>query len=66
MDDYATTFVNEFCNQLAINERGLRSMHAFYNFEDKRPGTLLERWHADAEKFFEVHRMLYPPGGNNG
>ncbi len=59
--DYSTTFFNEFCNQLANNERGLRNMHSFYNFEDKRPGTLLENWGADAKKFMEVHRMLYPP-----
>ena len=59
--EYQSAFLSEFCNQLANNERGLRNMHSFYNFEDKRPGTLLENWEADAKKFMEVHRMLYPP-----
>ena len=60
--DYSTTFFNEFCLQLHKMERGLRQMHSFYVFQDKRPGTLLENWEADAKKFMEVHRMLYPRG----
>ena len=59
--DYQCAFLSEFCNQLANNERGLRNMHSFYNFEDKRPGTLLERFALDAKKFFDVHKILYPP-----
>ena len=59
--DYSTTFFNEFCNQLANNERGVETDASFYVFQDKRPGTLLENWEADAKKFMEVHRMLYPP-----
>jgi hypothetical protein len=60
--DYATEFTNQFCTQLALNERGLRHMHAFYVFEDKREGSLVDRYTRDAAKFWEVHTQLYPKG----
>ena len=59
--DYDTKLVNQFVNQLALNERGLRGMHAFYVFEDKRPGTVVERFTEDAQKFWEVHSMFNRP-----
>ena len=56
--DYATTFLNEFCNQLAINQRGIRNMHSFYLFSDRRPGTVRERLEQDAAKFFEYQKLI--------
>lgn len=56
--DYATTFVNEFVNQLAITQKGMRNMHSFYLFSDKRPGTIRERFEADAKKFFEYQNLF--------
>ena len=58
--DYSTTFFNEFCNQLANNERGLRNMHSFYNFEDKRPGTVLERFTQDAAQHAQFTKLFQP------
>ena len=60
--DYNTEFVNHFCTQLAINDKGLRHMHAFYLFHDKREGSVIERFTQDAAKFWSVHSMLYPKG----
>lgn len=56
--DYATTFLNEFCNQLAINQRGIRNMHSFYLFSDHRPGTVQERFEQDAKEFFEHQKLI--------
>lgn len=56
--DYATAFVSEFCNQLAINERGLRQMCAWYIFEDDRPGTVVERFEQDARVWFQWSKMF--------
>lgn len=56
--DYATTFVNEFCNQLAFTQKGIRNMHSWYLFSDKRPGTIRERFEADAKKFFEYQNLF--------
>ena len=59
MDDkYATLFVSEFCNQLAINHRGIRNMHSFYLFSDHRPGTVRERFEQDAKEFFEHQKLI--------
>ena len=58
--DYATTFVDQFCDQLAINERGLRNMHSFYLWVDKRPGTILERFELDARRFWEYQKLFQP------
>ena len=56
--DYETEFVSQFCTQLAINDRGLRGMYAFYIFEDKRPGSVTDRFKMDAEKFWEYQKMF--------
>jgi hypothetical protein len=58
--DYATAFVHEFCLQLARAERGLRHMHAFYVFSDKRPGTVRERFEADAKQHAEYTKLFQP------
>lgn len=56
--DYATTFVNEFCNQLALTQKGMREMHSWYLFSDKRPETIRERFEADAKEFFEIQNLF--------
>ena len=58
MIDYETEFANEFCNQIAIMDRGVAGMKAFYHFEDKRPGTVVERFTADAKTFNEVNKLF--------
>lgn len=56
--DYATTFVNEFVNQLTLTRKGIRNMHSWYLFSDKRPGTIRERFEADAKEFFEYQNLF--------
>ena len=56
--DYETEFVNQFCNQLALRDQGFRDMIAWYIFQDHRPGTLLERFSADAKKFWEYQKLF--------
>lgn len=60
--DYATEFVNAFVNQLAITQRGVQRMRAWYIFSDTRPGTVTERFERDAAEFWEYEKMK---GGNN-
>ena len=55
---YATTFLNEFCNQLAITHKGIRNMHSFYLFSDHRPGSVQERFEQDAKEFFEYQKLI--------
>jgi hypothetical protein len=56
--DYATEFVNQFCTQLAIRDKGLRNMHAFYLWGDKRDGTVQERFEMDARDYFEYQKIF--------
>jgi len=56
--DYATEFVNQFVTQLAIKERGLRNMHAYYLFHDTREGSIEERFTADAREFWEYQKLF--------
>jgi hypothetical protein len=51
-------FVNEFCNQMAKSARGIRHMHSWYVFADKRPGSVEERFTADAKDYFEYRQMF--------
>ncbi len=59
MTDYATAFVNEFCNQLAKTTHGLRQMRSWYVFHDKRPGTIQERLDADAAEFRDYTNLFH-------
>ena len=56
--DATTAFVHEFCNQVAKMDAGLKQMKAFYIFEDKRPGSLEERFLGDAREFGEYQKMF--------
>lgn len=60
--DYATTFVNEFCNQLTLTQKGIRDMHSWYLFSDKRPGTIREKFETDAKEFFEYQNLFQGEG----
>jgi hypothetical protein len=51
-------FVNEFCNRLALTAKGMRDLHSFYVFEDKRQGTIEERFSADAEDYYNYTAMF--------
>lgn len=55
--DYQHTLITEFCNQLASNQKGLRHMKNYYLFEDRRPGTIRERFEFDAKSYFDYERM---------
>ena len=55
--DQIHLFVNEFVNQIALANRGLRRMHEFYLWHDKRPGTIDERFTADAKLWSEMQRL---------
>ena len=56
--DYATAFVNEFCNQIARMQKQLREMRTFYVFEDHRPGTPTERFDLDAKSWSEYQKLF--------
>lgn len=56
----ATDFISLFCDRVAIQYAGLRSMYCFYLFQDKRPGTLEENFVADAKSWSEYERMFRP------
>jgi len=58
--DYATTFVNEFCNQLSRMEHGRRGMISWYLFHDKRPGTVTERFELDASDYAKYAKLFQP------
>lgn len=58
MDD--TDFVSAFCIRLAEMDRQTRLLFAYYVFSDKRPGSVIERFRADAKEFDE-HRRLFRP-----
>jgi hypothetical protein len=61
--DPVTLFVNEFCNRLATIHKGMRQLQAYYVFSDKRPGSITERYTADAEDHMEFSKLL---GVRNG
>lgn len=58
--DYSTTFFNEFCNQLALVDHRKRGMIAYYLFDDKRPGTVLERFTQDAAQHAQFTKLFQP------
>lgn len=49
--DPTTAFVNVFCTQLALRYHLLRQMTAWYQYEDHRPGSVMERFDADAAEY---------------
>lgn len=51
-------FVNEFCNRLAEMEKGMRSMHSYYLFSDKRSGSIEDRFSADAAEHYDYTKMF--------
>lgn len=56
--------VNQFCNQMAQIEKNRKAMHSFYLFGDKRPGTILERFDADAKDWVEFTNLTRRGNGN--
>ena len=56
--NYVETLVTEFCKQLATTQRGVRQMHSYYLFSDKRPGPIRERFEQDARDYFEYEKMF--------
>jgi hypothetical protein len=57
-DLYANIFVNEFCNRLEKTRKALRDMHSFYLWDDKRPGSVIERFETDASEWGEYQKMF--------
>ena len=58
--DYSTAFFHEFCNQLALVEHRKRGMIAYYLFDDKRPGTVIERFTLDAAQHAQFTKLFQP------
>lgn len=56
--DRTTLFVNEFCNQLAKMDHNLQKMVSWYLFSDNRPGTIAEKFKADADEYSEYVKMF--------
>ncbi len=55
-----TAFVHQFCTKMASINHVMSEMRAFYNFGDKRPGSVVERITQDATRFAE-HQKLFQP-----
>ena len=53
-----TTFVSMFCVQLARRNHMLRQMAAWYLFQDRRPGSIVDRFNQDARDFAEYQRLF--------
>lgn len=53
-----TEFVNIFCSQLAKADKGMRTMSVFYLWEDKRDGSVEDRFKADVVEFNEYRRLF--------
>lgn len=51
-------FVNEFCNRLDQTARGIRHMHDWYLFSDKRPGSIRDRFEADAKDYYKYQKLF--------
>lgn len=58
--DPNTAFVHHFCNQVAKMAKGYTDMRAWYLFADKRPGSPVERFEADAKNYAEYMRLFQP------
>lgn len=50
-------FVNEFINQIANMDKGIRQMRSFYVFQDDRIGTVEERFRQDAKSWAEFEKL---------
>ena len=50
-------FITEFCNQMARVDEGLRDLHSFYLFSDKRPGSFLGRFNLDSKSWADYNKM---------
>ena len=55
-----TTYVSIFCNELAKADKGQRKMAIYYIWEDKREGSLEERFRADCQEWNDFQRMVKP------
>lgn len=56
--DPTSAFVSQFVTQLELARKGLRDMHSWYIFSDKRCGTIQERFEQDAAEFVAYQKMF--------
>lgn len=55
-----TLFVDLFCTRLANTVKSWEQMRIFYVWEDKRLGSVEERFRRDVSDFAEYERMRRP------
>jgi hypothetical protein len=53
-----TDFMSAICDQAAIAHKKLRRLNIFYLFQDKRPGTLMERIDRDADRHNKIMKEI--------
>jgi hypothetical protein len=53
-----TEFVSIFCTELARATKGMRDMYSFYEWQDKRSGSVVERLQLDAQTDADYRRMF--------
>jgi len=60
MDDATRmlVFVHQFCSRLAQAAKGMRDMHSWYLWSDKRSGSITERFDQDARDWAEYQKMF--------
>lgn len=55
-----TDYVSIFCAELAKADKGLREMHSFYLFTDKRSGSVIDRVNKDADEYVALQKLFKP------
>ena len=60
MDDYDFQLVNHFCHRMDSINHVMGEMRSFYIFEDKRPGSPVDRINQDSLDFATYERMFKP------
>ena len=53
-------YIGSLCEAAADHDRKFMRMAAWYALEDKRPGTVRERFDEDARKFNAYVKMFQP------
>lgn len=56
--DQTHLFITEFCNQMTKVYHGIRDIHSWYIFQDRRPGSILDRFNQDAASWAEYSKMF--------
>ena len=59
-DDLLYDYINALCEAAADHDRKFMRMAHWYALEDKRPGTVKERFEQDAREYNDYATMFRP------